>query len=366
MTVKPIIFEKILFGELSPWRNDNSSESKFRDILNYNVRANKDNPGLFFKALKDSFRGYHIDFKIDHLSIIENIASLAKYAELQTYFDILSIPAYFNKASEFYYYLIKNECSRIRIAIAINIENCKTYADSEYQVVSLLKNLDYIIEQLGQRTSTDKLSVYVLNAMKISLFRLYQEIKTVYPSLIGMESLSEYEIINFIAPDFETEKNVHNSVSSLIHRFIESNHSISNVEEMSFPYVKPSDLLYSSFTYIHLNTKPDNIKDLFDSLKNHNLIDKETLYSDFKKIFSGDQVLKPVIWLGNVSEFYYFIKLIHNINKSVIDLKQHQWEVACNCFVMPDGSTFDRLKLKKQKIPLTTAAIIEKIANQLK
>jgi len=76
--------------------------------------------------------------------------------------------------------------------------------------------------------------------------------------------------------------------------------------------------------------------------------------------------MKPVIWAGNISELHYFIKLIHNINKSVSNLKQHQWEVACKCFVKPDGTNFDRTRLKDQKKPKLTAVLLEKVAGQLK
>ena len=61
-------------------------------------------------------------------------------------------------------------------------------------------------------------------------------------------------------------------------------------------------------------------------------------------------------WIGNISDLHYFIKLIHNTNKSVENLKQHQWEVACKCFVHSDGSQFDRQQLKEQKKPKSKAS----------
>jgi hypothetical protein len=151
MIVKPIIFDNILFGELAPWQPENTNETKFRDILNNQVRVHKDKPEQFFKALISSLKDYSINLKIDHLPNDERIANLAKFAELQTDFSLLSIPTFYNKASEFYLYLINNECIRIRAAIASNLNKCKTPVDSEYQVVSLLKNLEYTIEQLAQK-----------------------------------------------------------------------------------------------------------------------------------------------------------------------------------------------------------------------
>jgi hypothetical protein len=366
MIVKPIIFDNILFGELAPWKPENNSETRFRDILNNQVRVNKDKPEQFFKALLNSFKDYSINLKIDHLPNSERIANLAKFAEVQTNFSSLVLPAFFNKATEFYAYLINNETIRIRAAIAANVSKAKTTIDKEYQIVSLLKNLDYTIEQVAQKTYNDKLSTYVLIAMKISLFRLYEEIKSVYPDFIGSEALSVHEIANYVAPDFEHEKNVQNSISFQISQFLQAVQATPvNEESTSSRKPQPVEIAYCSFTYKHLNTQPEYIKDLFDSLKSNQFIDKSTIYIDFKKVFIGDQVLKPVIWTGNISELHYFIKLIHNINKSVIDLKQHQWEVACKCFIKPDGTAFDRAQLKEQKKPKATATILEQAAQQL-
>lgn len=366
MIVKPIIFDNILFGELAPWKPENTSETRFRDILNNQVRVNKDKPEQFFKALLNSLKDYSINLKVDHLPNSERIANLTKFAEVQTDFSSLAIPPFYNKSSEFYAYLINNENIRLRAAIATNVSKAKTAIDKEYQVVSLLKNLDYTIEQVAQKTYNDKLSTYVLYAMKISLFRLYEEIKSVYPDFIGSEALSVHEIVNYVAPDFDHEKNVQNSISFQINQFLQALQATPvNEESTSSRKSQPLEIAYCSFTYKHLSTQPEYIKDLFDSLKSNQFIDKSTIYTDFKKVFIGDQIQKPVTWTGNISELHYFIKLIHNINKSVIDLKQHQWEVACKCFIKPDGSAFDRAQLKEQKKPKATATLLEQAAKQL-
>ena len=125
------------------------------------------------------------------------------------------------------------------------------------------------------------------------------------------------------------------------------------------------DNTFNSFTYKQLNTNPDYINDLYDGLKSHGFIADNTTKTDFKKIFSGKEVSKPVTWTKTISDLHYFIMLIHNINKSVEDLKQHQWEIACKCFIRSDGRPFDRQQLKEQKKPKSTSAILEKIASNL-
>jgi hypothetical protein len=144
---------------------------------------------------------------------------------------------------------------------------------------------------------------------------------------------------------------------------IEIEETVSN--ETPKPSIKTKAGSTESFCYKYLSTKPDYINDLFDSLKNNDFIKDNSNKLDFKKIFSGKTITNPVVWTGNISDLHYFIKLIHNTNKSVEYLKQHQWEVACKCFVCQDGSLFDRKQLKEQKKPKSTAKILEKIAGQL-
>ncbi|MFZ4399910.1 MAG: hypothetical protein ACOYO1_07750 [Bacteroidales bacterium] len=222
MKVKPIIFDNILFGVLAPWRKENSDEKRLREILNNQIRVNKDNPEHFFIALLNALKEYSITLKIDHLPDKERIVNLAKFAVLRNDFSNLTIPEFFNKASEFYFYLIQNECIRIRAAIATSISKSKTNIDSEYQVVSLLENLEYTIEQIALKTNNDRLSLYVLNAVKLSLFSLYEEIKIVFPDFIGSEALTEYEIINFIVPDFEINKNIPDTLAFTFSQFLSS------------------------------------------------------------------------------------------------------------------------------------------------
>ncbi len=219
MVVKPSIFDNILFGELAPWKSENTAETKFRDILNNQVRINKDNPEQFFKALIKSLKDYSVSLKIDHLPNKERITNLAKFAELQTSFSMLILPGFYNKASEFYSYLISNETIRIRAAIATNVVKCKTTIDAEYQVCSLLRNLDYTIEQVAGKSNNDKLSLFVLHSLKISLFSLYEEIKKTFPAFIGTEALSENELINFIDSNFNSNKSIPETPAFTIHQY---------------------------------------------------------------------------------------------------------------------------------------------------
>ena len=110
----------------------------------------------------------------------------------------------------------------------------------------------------------------------------------------------------------------------------------------------------------------DNLTNLWDSLKNNNFIAADTDPRAFKKVFSGNQITKQIVWTGNPSEFAYFIKLIYNVHQLVEDLKQKQWRVACKCFVQANGTPFDRSKLRTLKMPQLSHKQLELAVDNLK
>ncbi len=95
-------------------------------------------------------------------------------------------------------------------------------------------------------------------------------------------------------------------------------------------------------------------------------ISKETTLKQFRNIFSGQPLLKPVHWTGNKSELYYMIYLLFNQTAVMEDLHNEHWKVACNCFVQHDGTPYDPQNLKEQKKPKSTFRIIEKMVNTMK
>jgi hypothetical protein len=116
-----------------------------------------------------------------------------------------------------------------------------------------------------------------------------------------------------------------------------------------------------------LDKNPEAITNLFNSLKDVvRLIDPQTRLTDFKKVFSGREVTTPIVWAGTPTELYYFIKYIHNIQKSVEDARKQQWAIACHCFIGENEVRFDKSKLKALKDPNPQSVEnIEKAANNL-
>lgn len=141
-------------------------------------------------------------------------------------------------------------------------------------------------------------------------------------------------------------------------KLLNSNYNINNENIQVTTGIK-------SFNYKHLQTKPSNISDLFNSLKKSNLIDGNTKLIDFKKIFSGIDLFKPIIWIGDKQDLSYFIKLIHG-KYNLVDKVENKgyWNVAIKCFIKSDGSSFDKKELIGAKKP-TYHEKIETIAKLL-
>lgn len=279
MIVKPEIIDSILYGELNPW-NSNLTDANYRDILNNQVRVNRDNPELFFRSLTEALNDYSINITLDHTpntATIANLANIANFAKPS--FNILKPTPFFDKASEFYSYLITNERIRILAAITSNLSLCKSDIDSVFQTVNLLTNLEYSIEQTAKKNYTDKLSTYVLNALKITLFRLYNEIITTFPNFIGTEALTETELINILAPDFETEKDIPGSNADLISKFITSIEEPTN----SAPKSTGADKVETADDKPPFIQKPSDFRDGFKGNLDYKVISNSILFSSFEK-----------------------------------------------------------------------------------
>ena len=93
-------------------------------------------------------------------------------------------------------------------------------------------------------------------------------------------------------------------------------------------------LAAKSFENINLHKIPGNITFLFKDLKELKLIHEETSIKDFRVVFSGNDIINKIIWTGNISQLYHFIKYLHNIAKKVKNTRQKLWFITINCFVI--------------------------------
>jgi hypothetical protein len=234
------------------------------------------------------------------------------------------------------------------------------------EVGKLIREKDYSLTYINPHKLTfdvdidHKTDTYIFQLLKVALIKSFLEIQETFKFLIKDDILIEDDFYTQLLIEPIPDKSFLKVIPTPI-----------NIEEATIiEQIKPVNTqiinTFNSFTYKQLSKQPDDVINLFDGLKYHKFIADDSSKTDFKKIFSDKEITKPIVWIGTISDLHYFVKLIHNINKSVVDLKQHQWEVACKCFVRPVGSQFDRQQLKEQKKPKSKAALLEKIASNFK
>jgi len=224
------------------------------------------------------------------------------------------------------------------------------------------KNLDLIYIDPSKITfdlDTDhKTDTYIIQLLKVCFMKIFLEIQ---------DAFREYRSEPMIIDDFYTQW-LFEPISSV--SYLKENPPVIILEPIKSKGKKDANALpkqsFNSFTSIHLSKDSDKLTNLHDSLKKYQLIAIDTSIINFKRVFSGKEILQPVVWTGNSSELYYFIHLIYEVFKLVEDMKQQQWKVACKCFVPEIGPAFDPSEIRHFKKPQLTAKNVELAVNHLK
>ena len=112
----------------------------------------------------------------------------------------------------------------------------------------------------------------------------------------------------------------------------------------------------TSLRYVNYDTDYNNINMLFKYCISKKLIHIDSKITDFRKIFSGEEVINPIIWIEKITQLHYFIKLLVK-NKKIEDCKQMHWFIASNCFVNSDKIKFNPEEIKNKKTPANTQLI---------
>jgi len=333
------ILDDILFNGLQPWLPKNNPDEKYESML------------LEIKAVEP--------------------ANPMKYK--------VEFPRPFNWKTKYYHKLIIREtnkyCDRVINLISVddNVQVKKFLLNDTLnkklrsrlqEIGKLIKvmhlDIDYIdpTKFTFEQDTDHRTTIYIIQLLKCCLIKIYLEIENAF-LILRKDSM--------VIDDFYTQL-LFESIPSI--SFLKETPQILILEPLKIKRVKDTTSLtkqtFNSFTYIHLSKGSEKLTDLWDSLKKFHFIAEDTPLISFKKVFSGKDILHPVVWTGNSSEFYYFIYLIYNQYKLVGDLRQQQWIVACKCFVPNDESTFISSKIRRLKRPQLTASMLEQAVNLLK
>lgn len=282
-------------------------------------------------------------------------------------------------------FVVEKNFTEIRINHLLNeLQNYYSSNKSDKKLQAALSALENLLFIKKYTESQKQYSFEDLHSAKLSN-SIFNDLKAQYRKEVeqlsfGHERFDKIEEIidNLIEPPFNTfdpSETLKYSIARRIMQWLNTQQDLykanftkkfssrqiksSSNKKFANPANKSVIVSDKSFTYKYLATNSDNLTDLFDSLKKNGFISKDTTLHNFKKVFSGKEIDTPIVWTGNMSDLNYFVKLIHNKNKLVVDLKQHQWKVTCKCFVQHNGQKFDRIKLKQQKKPKSTFHLLE-------
>ncbi len=329
------VLDKILYKELRPWLEANNPDEKFASMISEVIET------------KPTFQPkYQVNFE-------------RPFNNKTKYYSKFILTEKINATNNLLDTLQEDDNPQL-IKYRLNDILNKKLKTRIKDIGKIIKDQKFEPSYINPKKTTfdvdqeHKTNTFVFQLLKVSLIHMYLEIQEVFKSWIQDELVLE---------DF---------YSQLLFEQIPVTFQISKIQTIE---VTPAtqdepkqeiieEVSLKSFTYIHYHKKSDNLTDLCDSLKKSGFIHRDTSTVNFKKVFSGKEINSPVVWTGNPTEFSYFIKLLHNIHKLVVDLKQEQWKVAIHCFIKEDGIKFKN-NVRKLDRPARTGDKLDKAVSLL-
>jgi hypothetical protein len=217
MKIDLSIYNRILFGDLRPWLKENQSEEKFQQKLNPSFRATKGDITAFEKAINTALKDHPaLLTEEDYILEIEEdkIKMTAVKDEIFEPLIDIDIPPHFNYKTEFYYYLIKNEGTRLMNNLNKAVQVCGNENEAKFlinttllKVKTFLKDTATHLKQIGysdnlrfdelpkdKNEAQKKITSYILSALETTLMRLLLEMQQTFDAFISSKILTEDEI----------------------------------------------------------------------------------------------------------------------------------------------------------------------------
>lgn len=217
MKIDLSIYNRILFGDLRPWLKENQSEAKFQQKLNPSFRVPKGDINAFEKAINNALKDHPVLLtEEDYIFEIEEdkIKMTAVKDEIFEPLIDIDIPPHFNYKTEFYYYLIKNEGTRLMNNLNKAVQVCGNENEAKFlinstllKVKTFLKDTAMHLKQIGytdnlrfdelpkdKNEAQKKITSYILSALETTLMRLLLEMQQTFDAFISSKILTEDEI----------------------------------------------------------------------------------------------------------------------------------------------------------------------------
>jgi hypothetical protein len=211
----------ILSGSLRPWLKENQDEEKFIHLLNARIRKNKDDHQSFFRELGKAFKSLNINIEDEILSEALEFSKISTNSDLTHKSVPIDLPKFFNKQTEFYAYLIKNEYFSILNGIYSDITSLDE-DHAKYKLYHIFKKIEELINHSGKVSNNDNITTFVITTLKLNLFHIYFETQRLFPQLIDFEVLAQSEVLHLLAPNFEDEKEKSNTFSFFLQKYLQN------------------------------------------------------------------------------------------------------------------------------------------------
>lgn len=291
----------ILTGSLRPWLNDNRDEEKFRQLFNQDVRKTKDEAASYFNGLITAYKKSGIPIEREIIEEFSDLETTSNSPELEPAIVPIDLPNYFNKQTEFYYYLIRNEFLGT-ILYMHQLVNSMHMIDARYNILKVFKKITYILDQLKEVSNNDDITVFILTVLKINLYWLHQELERLFSTHIDFEILSESELIHLLNRNTNSSTEDQQIIMKCIERYKILREETLNAERAAEKFEAPNYALKTDIVFV---ARPSDFRVIGKS---------PILYEDINNVEAFSKLENELFLSKIIDENYDFINTKGNKN----------------------------------------------------
>ena len=220
MKIDLSIYNRILFDDLRPWIAANTQEAKFQNKITAGFKNPKGGSDAFEKAIKNALKDWkHTSIEQDYIFEIEEDNEQFKGIADEISEPLIEVeaPEPTNPKQEFYFYLIRNEGTRLinNLHKAVQLgssdnEKKATVVSTIYKINSLLTDIDKQkkLLQKNQVAAQKNNNDFIFAILKNTLIRLHLEMKEDFPTLLSGKAFDEEGIIENILQETYTGNSI--------------------------------------------------------------------------------------------------------------------------------------------------------------
>jgi hypothetical protein len=169
---------------------------------------------------------------------------------------------------------------------------------------------------------------------------------TSYPDIISNKAAKDYGFYAGLISELKSLQSKHPK------KFVGFDKCDESTEKIK-PLKKPTKESFLSFKLKSEIRNRVEFKDIYDALKKGNLISNSTTLPNFKQIFSGNEVVNKIEWIGAISALHIFVSEVWKFQIS----GKGKWKTTLNCFTHEKGLTEKNLQNNKEAKPVDKATI---------